>query len=213
MKSSRLSPAGRLQGGACMLGSRLEGSGCASCSSVRPLQGRKEEGNAQLGSGHLCPLGSTLGWGRRGQLWEGVRPAGWELRDPGNRLLWAPAFRLPVLAPRGTMGCLLGRGQELRVGAGEGEARRGGGEAGQEWACWTKLWAHTRARWPAPLGLSLHSAACSPRGKAEGTGAAGRGGPGHSGLCFSSPCLLQSLCEHLLASRHHKFLGLWERPQ
>lgn len=212
MKLSRLSPAGRLQGGACMLGSRLEGSGCASCSSVRPLQGRKEEGNDQLGSGHLCPLGSTLGSGRRRQLWEGVRPAGWELRDPGNRLLRAPACRLPVLAPRGTMGCLLGRWAGAPGGSGGGgsQARRRGGWPGV--GLLDKALG-TRARWPAPLGLSLHSAACSPRGKAEGTGAAGRGGPGHSGLCFSSPCLLQSLCEHLLASRHHKFLGLWERPQ
>lgn len=58
---------------------------------------------------------------------EGVGPTWWELRDPGNRPLWAPAFRLPMQAPRGTMGCLLGLGQELWVGVGEGEAGQGGG--------------------------------------------------------------------------------------
>ena len=60
MKSSRLSPAGRLWGGACMLGSGLE-----SCSSACPLWGRKKYGGALLGPGCPCPLGSTLG------LWEG----------------------------------------------------------------------------------------------------------------------------------------------
>ena len=66
MKSSRLSPAGRLWGGACMLESRLEG-----CSSACPLWGRKKEGGALLGPGCLCPLGSALG------LWEGGGRASW----------------------------------------------------------------------------------------------------------------------------------------
>lgn len=193
-----------------MLGSRLEGSGCASCSSVCPLWGRKGEGKALLGSDFLCPLGSTLGLGEEGTAVGGGQASWGELKDPGNRPLWALACRLPMLAPRGTMGCLLGPGQELWVGVGEGEARQRRGRLARSGPAGQSL-GHT-ARWPAPLGLSPHSAACSPRGKAEGTGAAGRGGPEHSRLCFSSLCLLQSLREHLLASRHKGLLGLRERP-
>ena len=86
MKSSRLSPAGRLWGGACMLGSRLEG-----CSSACPLRGRKKEGGALLGPGCPCPLGSTLG------LWEG-----------GGRASWVGAQRPRKQAAVGTRlsGCL-----------------------------------------------------------------------------------------------------------
>ena len=43
------------------------------------------------------------------------------------------------------------------MGAGEGEARRGGGEAGQEWACWTKPWAH------GPAGQPLWGSHCTVR--------------------------------------------------
>lgn len=60
MKSSRLSPAGRLQGGACMLGSRSEDSGCAS-SSAGPLWGNRQEGKAWLGLGCLYPQGGGGG--------------------------------------------------------------------------------------------------------------------------------------------------------
>lgn len=135
---------------------------------------------------------------------EGVGPTGWELRDPGNRPLWAPAFRLPVQAPRGTMGCLFGLGQELWVGVGEGEAGQGGGGG--------KL-AGAHLQRPAPLGLSLHSMALSPGGKAEGTGAAGRGGPGYQDF-VSVPSATPRPREHLLASGHKGLVRQWggERP-
>lgn len=77
-----------------------------------------------------------------------------------------------------------------------GQERRGGGEAGQEQTCW-----------PAPLGLSLHSVARSPGGKAEGTGAAGRGGLG-TGTLFQFPLPPQAPREHLLASGHKGWLRL-----
>ena len=211
MKSSRLSPAGRLQGGACMLGSRLEGSWCASCSSVCPLWGRKEEGKALLGSGCPCPLGSTLGWGiggdscgrGSGQLGGSQGPR--KQASAGDRLQAARA------CSQRHNGLLVRPGPGAPGGSGGGgsQAGRRGGWPG---AGLLDKALGTRACWPAPLGLSLHSAARSPRGKDEGTGAAGRGGPGHSGLCFSSLCLLQSLCEHRLASRHNRLLGLRERP-
>lgn len=168
MKSSRLSPAGRLWGGACMLGQ-----GWRAAPQRCPLWGRKTEGGALLSRyGCPCPLGSTWDCGR-----EGVGPTGWELRDPGNRPLWAPAFRLPVQAPRGTMGCLFGLAGAL---GGSGEGRPGKEEEGGK-----ELEHNSPAA--RPLWGSLHSMALSPRGKAEGTGAAGRGGP-VPGLCFSSLC-------------------------
>lgn len=84
-----------------------------------------------------------------------------------------------MLAPRGTMGHLLGPGQELRVGVGEGREKPGqGGRLARNLL--GKAWG-MQACWPAPLGFLLASVAHSPRGKAEGTGAAGRGGPGHLG--------------------------------
>lgn len=113
----------------------------------------------------------------------GSGPAEWELQDPGNRPLWAPACRLPVPAPRGTMGCLLGPGQELRVGVGEGRP-------GEERTCWTKPQAGLLA---SPSGALTAQSACSPRGKADGTGAAGRGGPGTRD-CVSVPSASPSPC-------------------
>lgn len=141
----------------------------------------------------------------------GVR-ASWVGADgPRKQPERAPACRLPVPAPRGTMGCLLGPGQELWVGVGEGKAwaRRRGGWPGADLL--DKAWG-TWACWPAPLGLSLYSAARSPRGKAQGTGAAGKDRPGHSGLCFHSLCLPQALCEHLLASGHKGLLRPGKKP-
>lgn len=88
-------------------------------------------------------------------------------------------------------------------GSGGGEAKQGGGEAGQERTCWTKPRAGPMA---SPSGALTAQPARSPRGKAEGTGAAGEGGPGRTGLSFSSLCIPQSLCEHLLPSRHKGFL-------
>lgn len=58
MKSSRLSPAGRLQGGACMPGSRSEYSGCASRSSACPVWRQGKPCCAQA----ECPLGLTSRW-------------------------------------------------------------------------------------------------------------------------------------------------------
>lgn len=90
--------------------------------------------------------GTAVGGGQAS--WVGVK-------DPGNRPLQAIACRLPMPALRGTMGCLLGPGQELRVGVGEGEVRQGGGEVGQEQACWTKPWAH------GPAGQPLWGSHCT----------------------------------------------------
>lgn len=68
MKSSRLSPAGRLQGGPCMLGSGLEDTECASCSCARPLQ-RQPGGRAGGRPGaqeHPLRSGSCLAQPRAG---------------------------------------------------------------------------------------------------------------------------------------------------
>lgn len=158
---------------------------------------RKEGGRGSpAGLGRLCPLGSTLGAGR------GQRCGSSRTQETGLCGPW------PEGCPGGPQrhkGLLVRPGQELGVGVGEGRLVRRRRAAGGERACWTKPWAHG--------AYSLHSVACSPRGKAEGTGAAGSGGPGHSGLCSRPLCLLQSLREHLLASRHKALLGLRERPR
>lgn len=167
MKSSRLSPAGRLQGGACILGSRSEGCGCASSSSARPLW--KEGGRGSPAGPAAVPSGLDPRVGKRGRLWEGVRASWWELQDPGNRLLRAPACRLPVPAPRGTMGCLLGWAAAL--------GGSGGGEAGQERAFGTKLLA---GLWASPSGALTTQAAHSPRGRQRERGSWQR--PRHEGL-------------------------------
>lgn len=93
---------------------------------------------------------------------EGSGPAEWELQDPGNRPLRAPACRLPVPAPRGTMGCLLGPGQELRVGVGEGRPGEEEGRLARSRPAGQSL---RRACWPAPLGLSLLSQPAPPEGR------------------------------------------------
>lgn len=143
MKSSRLSPAGK----PCMLGSRLEDTGCASCSFVCTLERRKEGRESLAGLDCLGPLDSTHWWGRKVGCGRELWSAGWELKDPGNRRLWAPACRLPVPTPRGTKDCLLGLGQELWVGVGEGKpGKEEDREAGQEQAC---------SLLTTPLGLSV----------------------------------------------------------
>lgn len=138
----------------------------------------------------------------------GSGPAEWELQDPGNRPLWAPACRLPVLAPRGTIGCLLGPGRS----------------SGWEWG--RGGWARRRGGWPGadlldkasggPAGQPLWGSHCtvSPLPQREGRGNWGswQRRPGHSGLSFTSLCLPQSLCEHLLTSRHEGFLRPGKRP-
>lgn len=159
MKSSRLSPAGRLQGGPCMLRSGLEDTGCASCSCARLLWGRRKEGKALLGLQHSCPLGSRP-WGGGGEpgCGSGMGPAGWELKDPGNRPLWVPACRLPVQAPRGTMGCLLGWGSSSGWEWGRGRPGPGGGKG---------MLARSRPVAPLarPSGLPCCGAGSSPRGR------------------------------------------------
>lgn len=97
----------------------------------------KEEGRESLaGLDCLGPLDSTHWRGRKVGCGRELWPAGWELKDPGNRQLWAPACRLPVPTPRGTMDRLLGLGQELWVAVGEGKpGKEEDREAGQEQAC------------------------------------------------------------------------------
>lgn len=124
MKSSRLSPTGRLQGAPCMLVSRSEGSGCALCSSVRPLGGKEEGREKPCWAPEpprpfwLRPGGREEGlvMARAGPSWVGAQGP----RKQGHSR--HPPRRLPVPAPRGTMGCLLGP----RAGA------PGGGWGGEE---------------------------------------------------------------------------------
>lgn len=156
MKSSRLSPAGRLRGGPCMLGLRLEDSGRASCSSACPLWGRRKERKALLGRAAHALLARPWDRGGGAGCGRGSGSAGCELKDPGNRPHQAPACRLPVPAGsqrhngplvRPRAGALGGSG-----GGGAWVRRRGG--AGQE-----------------PVGLSLHGCSRlphSPGGKAQG---------------------------------------------
>lgn len=120
----------RREAAGCGLHAWVKVGGLRVCQLLLCVSSVGKEGGRESPAGlkAACALwAQPWGGGRRGQLWEGVGPAGWELKDPGNRPLWALACRLPVPAPRGTMGCLLGPGQELRVGVGEGEARLGRG--------------------------------------------------------------------------------------
>lgn len=158
MKSSRLSPAGRLQGGACMLGSRSADSGRAGGSSGCPLWGRREEGKALQGPTSVGEEGTAVGGGQR-QL--GGRFGTQETGHWGTRLQAANAcsqrYNGLLVRPRaGAPG-----------GSGGGEAKRGGGEAGQERTCWTKPRAGLMA---SPSGALTAQPACSPRGKAENWG-------------------------------------------
>lgn len=115
---------------------------------LRVYSAEKEEGRESLaGLDCLGPLDSTHWWGRKVGCGRELWPAGWELKDPGNRQLWAPACRLPVPTPRGTMDCLLGLGQEHWVEVGEGKpGKKEDREAGQEQAC---------SPLTTPLGLSV----------------------------------------------------------
>lgn len=164
-------------------------------------QGRQTLGEPAAPLGVLCGAGWRKGkpcraqhrWERRGQLWEGVSASWVGASGPRKQATGAPACRLPMPAPRGTMGCLLGPGQELRVGVGEGrpseeEGRLArSGPAGQS---------RGQASWPAPLGLSLHSQPAPPEER-QRTGAADRGGLGAWDLvsvpsASPSPCV--SIC-------------------
>lgn len=164
-------------------------------------QGRQTLGEQAAPLGVLCGAGGRKGkpcraqhrWERRGQLWEGVSASWVGASGPRKQATGAPACRLPMPAPRGTMGCLLGPGQELRVGVGEGrpseeEGRLArSGPAGQS---------RGQASWPAPLGLSLHSQPAPPEER-QRTGAADRGGLGAWDLvsvpsASPSPCV--SIC-------------------
>ena len=144
------------------------------------------------GGGRESPAGSRLSVPSGPDL--GVGPAGWELTDPGERPLRAPACRLPGPAPRGTMGRLLGRGQELRVGVGDG---RPGREEG-------------RLAGSAPAGQPLWGSQCtarpSPPSEGRGNWGSWQGRAWALGLCFSSLCHSQALCGHLLANGHKGLL-------
>ena len=74
-------------------------------------------------------------------------------------------------------------------------------------------WLGAHLQRPAPLGLSLNNTALSPRGKAEGTGAAGRGGPGYQDF-VSVPSATPRPREHLLARGHKGLVRQWggKRP-
>lgn len=129
----------------------------------------KEEGRESLAElDCLGPPDSTHGWGRKVGCGRGLWPAGWELKGPGNRRLWAPACRLPVQTPRGTMDCLLGLGQERWVGVGEGKpGKEEDREAGQACSLLTT-----------PLGLSVPGEPAPLEGRRRGTRAGGREDPG-----------------------------------
>lgn len=115
---------------------------------LRVCSAGKEEGRGSLaGLDCLGPLDSTHWSGRKVSCGRELWPAGWELKDPGNRRLWAPAYRLPVQTPRGTIDCLLGLGQERWVGVGEGKpGKEEDREVGQQQAC---------SLLTTPLGLSV----------------------------------------------------------
>lgn len=157
MKSSRLSPAGWLQGGACILGSRSEGCGCASSSSARPLWVRREEGEALLDQ-------LDLRVGKRGRLWEGVRTS-W-VGAPGPRKQATPGTRLQAASASSQRH----NGLLVRLGRSSGwEWGRGGWPGGG-------LRDKASGR-PAgqPLWGSHYTSGAFPQREAEGTGAAGRG--------------------------------------
>lgn len=193
MKSSRLSPAGRLQGGACMPGSRSADSGCAGGSSGCPLWGRREEGRALQGLGCLCPLGPT--WvGEEGTAVGGGQGQLRGAPGPRKQATGAPSCRLPMPAPRGTMGCLLGPRQELRVGVGEGRPSKEEGRLARSGPAGQSL---GQARWPAPLGLSLHSQPAPPEERQRELGQLAREAPGARDLVSvpsASPSPCASIC-------------------
>lgn len=84
----------------------------------------KEEGRGSP-AGSRLPLSSGFNLGVVGGRGSGQLGGSSETQETGR--CGHPPFRLPVQTPRGTMGCLLGLGQELWVGEGEGEAGQGGG--------------------------------------------------------------------------------------
>lgn len=179
MKSSRLSPAGRL-----WVGPACSGQGWRAAPQRVLCGGRKADGRGSL-AGSRLPLSSGFNLGTVGGRGSGQLGGSSETQEQAKRGTRLQAVL--VQAPRGTMGCLFSLGQELWVGVGRGGRARRRREAG---------WSTPPA---APWGSHCTAWPSSPGGKAEGTGAAGRGGPGYQDF-VSVPSATPRPREHLLAS-------------
>ena len=160
MKSSRLSPAGRLWGGACMLGSGLE-----SFSSACPLWGRKRLWGSPAGS--RLPLSSGFNLGAVGGRGSGQLGGSSETQETGR--CGHPPSGCPyrLLEAQWAACSALGRSSGWEWGRGRPSKEEEEGSWLEHTSSGQPLWGSHCTAWPSP-----------PEGRQRELGQLAEAGPG-----------------------------------